>query len=318
MSDRRVALVGDDGSVASAARDAGVTVTASVASLDSSATVAATEPLPSLPVDDGAEELDGADEVDRGVGEADRGAGEADEADRATPSTTQLPFDETTLDAVVAVGERALCETLRAAPSLPVLPVAAASDEGSASEPTDAVAETTVTTVPAATDEDRIATAPSTALSAFASGAVRTVDHRPVTVSVDGTTVGVAVLDTGLVTSEPARISEYSVHDGDRHVETVRSDAIVVSTPLGSRGYGRAAGGPVLAPGTGLAVTPVAPFATAASPQVLPETVRLRVERDEGDVSLLVDDRAVGRVPPETPVRVAPRDAVAVVVPTEG
>ncbi|MEZ3116769.1 ATP-NAD kinase [Halobaculum sp. MBLA0147] len=296
MSDRRVALVGDDGSVASAARDAGVTVTASVASLGSPAMVDTATPLPSLPVDDETDEADETDEVD-----------ETDWAGRTTPSGTQLPLDESSLDAIVAVGERALCETLRAAPGVPVLPVAVAGEE-----PPEATAETT------ATDGDPIETAPSTALSAFASGAVRTVDHRPVTVSVDGTAVGVAVLDTGLVTSEPARISEYSVHDGDRHVETVRSDAIVVSTPLGSRGYGRAAGGPVLAPGTGLAVTPVAPFATAASPQVLPETVRLCVERDEGDVSLLVDDRAVGRVPPETPVRVVPRDSVAVVVPTEG
>jgi NAD+ kinase len=151
------------------------------------------------------------------------------------------------------------------------------------------------------------------ALAALAAGEATTASHALLSVSVDGDHVGRAALDAGLVTSEPARISEYSIRGASGLTESFRADGVVVATPLGSAGYGRAAGGPVLAPGTGLAVTPVAPFATAADSWVLGDRVTLRVERDEGDVSLLVDDRAVQVVPSGTPVRITTDGTVDVV-----
>ncbi len=191
----------------------------------------------------------------------------------------RLSDDPPACDAILTLGERAFTRTARTAPSVPVVPIAAPTHR-----PVDALAA------------DRLAA----------------VDWTVLSVSVDGETVGTAALDAGLVTSEPARISEYSVADGDRHVETVRSDGIVVSTPLGSDGYGRAAGGPVLAPDTGVAVTPIAPFATGAGPAVLNGPVHLRVERDEGGVSLLVDDEVRREVPPATRVTCVPADRVRV------
>ena len=67
---------------------------------------------------------------------------------------------------------------------------------------------------------------------------------------------------------------------------------VVVATPLGTAGYSRAAGGPRLAPDTGLAVVPIAPFAMTADQWVVRPPLGLRVERDD-DVSVFADGNRV-------------------------
>lgn len=143
-----------------------------------------------------------------------------------------------------------------------------------------------------------------TALRALAEGAYRTVSHPIVQVAVDGEQVGRAVFDVTLMTSEAARISEYALTAEGERLFGVRADGVVVSTPLGSDGYGRAAGGPVVAPGGGLSVVPVSPFSTRASPWVLPGPLSLCVERDEGAVSLFLDGEERRAVQPGVPVSV--------------
>jgi NAD+ kinase len=121
-----------------------------------------------------------------------------------------------------------------------------------------------------------------------------TVDVAPLVVSVDGHESR-AAFDTTLITSEPARISEYGVSvDGRR--DTFRADGVVVASPLGSYGYARAAGGPQLDFGTGLAVVPIAPFATIADTWVLEPPLSVSVERDDS-VTVFADttELATGR-----------------------
>jgi NAD+ kinase len=209
------------------------------------------------------------------------------------------------VDAVVTVGERALIEVGATAPAVPVLAAGDLSERANAVGPTD-TAEQTEPAEPTDTAEQTPVDLSESALAALAADEVRTVEHRLLTVDIGTERVGRVVFDAGLVTSEQARISEYSVYDGERHVVTVRSDGVVVSTPLGSDGYGRAAGGPVLARDTGLAVTAIAPFATNANPHVLAGPVRLRVERDDRSVSLLLDDERTRHVPPGVPVVLEP------------
>ncbi|MFO7926637.1 MAG: NAD(+)/NADH kinase [Halobacteriota archaeon] len=101
------------------------------------------------------------------------------------------------------------------------------------------------------------------------------------------------VFDVALMAAEPARISEFSVCcDGER-VSRFRADGVVASTPAGSTGYNRNAGGPVIEPGLGVvSVVPIAPFATAAGHWVLRiDSVEFRIERDETPVELLADGR---------------------------
>jgi NAD+ kinase len=113
------------------------------------------------------------------------------------------------------------------------------------------------------------------------------VDVHPLDISV-GDQQSIAVFDTTLMTSEPARISEYAVRVGGRPHAEFRADGVVVASPLGSSGYNRAAGGPQLAPKTGVAVVPIAPFATIADKWVLTPPLSVAVERDDS-VSVFAD-----------------------------
>ncbi|MEE6208647.1 ATP-NAD kinase [Salarchaeum sp. III] len=114
-----------------------------------------------------------------------------------------------------------------------------------------------------------------------------------------------ALADAMLVTDEPARISEYGVHAAGETVDTVRADGIAVATSAGSTGYGSAANGPVVAPGVdAVSVVPVAPFRVDQSNWVLPLPTDLTVERETADVVLLVDDREVTTLDHDAHVRV--------------
>lgn len=192
-----------------------------------------------------------------------------------------LSIDEDDAEAVVAVGAAAVERAALADESTPILAVDA--DDGRHG-----------------TTRDRL----RDAAAALAEGEYRSVAHPVLGVDVAGERVARAAFDATLMTSEPARISEYALAAEAERLFEVRADGVVVSTPLGSAGYGRAAGGPIVTPGGGLSVVPVAPFSTRASPWVVPGPLTLSVERDEGDVSLFVDGEERRRVGPDEPVEI--------------
>jgi len=105
-------------------------------------------------------------------------------------------------------------------------------------------------------------------------------------------TESTAAFDTTVITSEPARISEYAVSVAGRPHATFRADGVVVASPLGSHGYSRAAGGPQLDFGSGLAVVPIAPFATIADSWVVEPPVSVSVERETA-VSVFADTEGI-------------------------
>lgn len=139
-----------------------------------------------------------------------------------------------------------------------------------------------------------------TALDRALEGSLRTERHPIVAVS-GAAGSKKAVFDVGLMAAEPAHISEFSVAGPDGRIARFRADGVVASTPAGSHGYNRRAGGPVVAAGTGVAsVVPIAPFSTAAAHWVLPiESVELAVEREETPVELLVDGRRERNIDPD-------------------
>ncbi|NHN58256.1 MULTISPECIES: NAD(+)/NADH kinase [Halorussus] len=194
-------------------------------------------------------------------------------------------------DAVAAVGESALLKLVRAEVDAPVLPVDAGPGYGGIAG-------------------DRAVDGGDDSLSAIDALLAREFETEPravLGVSVGGERVGRALADVMLVTTEPARISEYGVRSRGERVARFRADGVAVSTPTGSHGYGRSAGGPLLEPASGVVgVVPVAPFAVNVDHWVVSadRPVELTVERDEGAVSLLLDDEAVRRVRPHTPVSV--------------
>lgn len=197
---------------------------------------------------------------------------------------------------VLALGDEAVSALVRAGVEAPVLPVGAGAGLPSVD----------------------VAAAPAVVEAVLDSGGP-TVAAPVLTVAIDDDPVGRGLFDVLLVTREPARISEYAV-ESPAGRDRYRADGIVVATPIGSHGYARTVGGPVLDRGAGsLAVVPVAAFATRASPRVtdVGASLALRVERDEGDISLLVDGADRGSVPTRRPVRVAVDGTVDLVVPPD-
>jgi NAD+ kinase len=198
--------------------------------------------------------------------------------------------DDDAPNLVVAVGERAVLDLATAPPAAPVLPVGGPVDADAA------------TAGPLWIPRERT----ERAVAAAVAGDGRPTSHPVFGVGVDGRRVGRAVTDVSLFAAEPARISAFAVGTAGGRLGRVRADGLVVATPLGSPGYARAAGGPVLGPGAGAVVAPVAPFATAPDVWVLsvPPALSLSVERDEGPVELVLDGELRRRVGPDDRVTV--------------
>jgi len=239
--------------------------------------------------------------------DADTTANDAPSALTASELTTELAdrgidlADASAADLLVTVGVAGLRAAVAGDDERPLLPIGFA--ESWQPEPTefDALAER---------------------LSSFATksvSSVSTTPHRPLQLSV-GETTATAVCDCALITSQPARISEYAVAaaakpaaETDATTTTeFRSDGVVVATPLGSEGYARAAGGPRLAPETGVAVVPIAPFAMQADSLVCHPPLSLTVERDT-DVTVFADDQRVATGGDELSVSISLGSAVSVV-----
>lgn len=129
-----------------------------------------------------------------------------------------------------------------------------------------------------------------------------------------------ALFDVGLLTDEPARISEYSVSSRGETIAQFRADGVVVATPQGSHGYASAAGAPLLSAAVpAVAVIPVAPFVTKTRQWILPhDRLSLAVERDEGPVALQADERTVASVGVDSPVSIGADGELALLAPDWG
>ena len=187
--------------------------------------------------------------------------------------------DRAVADVLLAVDDSALRAAVDSDDDRPRLRLAMTDDHG-VTEPQSPPAEATALPEHA------------TLLSRLAAHSVTTVPtttREVVSIQV-GETAARAVRDCAIITTDPARISEYRVVTDEATLTAFRADGVVVATPLGTASYSRAAGGPRLAPDTGLAVVPIAPFAMTADQWVVRPPLTLEVERDD-DVSVFADGR---------------------------
>ncbi|WP_246999788.1 NAD(+)/NADH kinase [Halosolutus gelatinilyticus] len=187
---------------------------------------------------------------------------------------------------LVTIGERALTTIARTEPDVPVLPAGTVPG-------IEAVDRTDLDAAIAAALDGEAIERPRPVLGVELASRSATARDR-------------ALFDVTLVTAEPARISEYAITSRDDPIARFRADGVVVATAAGSHGYARAVDAPQLSPAVdAVAVSPIAPFVTDTRRWVLPDDdVVLTVERDEGDVRLLADDRAVGTVAADASVSV--------------
>ncbi|WP_226005692.1 NAD(+)/NADH kinase [Natrinema salinisoli] len=207
---------------------------------------------------------------------------------------------------LVAVGESTLSAAARAGVDVPVLPVGS---------------------IPGIDGVDRD-DAPAALEAALAGRAVRrersvlgvSLEADGDTDSAEAATRVRALFDVTLITDEPARISEYGVRDRGRSVATFRADGVVTATPAGSHGYASAVDAPHLSRAVdAVAVSPIGPFVTQTRQWVLPtDDLTFTVERNEGDVTLVVDGRPVGTVTVDSRVSVSLAGTLAtLIVPDE-
>lgn len=226
------------------------------------------------PASDGSTRALAASDADEGAAEGgtetDADAAAVVDAIRAGGGETVA--DPAAADAVATVGEAALIDAALADLSAPLFPVAA--DLAHHSVPASAVEST---------------------VGSLVAGDCRRVDHPVLAAAANGDPVARAVTDLTLLTSEPARISEFAVDLDGEHLDRFRADGVAVAAPLGSVGYARAAGGPILGGGAGVCVVPISPFATSVDTWVVDGELRLTIERD-CPVDVIGDGRTAATV----------------------
>jgi NAD+ kinase len=203
-------------------------------------------------------------------------------------------------DAVVAVGDEAIRDVLVDAPAAPVIPVGS---RRLAIGPDDAERRARTLLDAALRDDDRAAPVDGVRRTTHPILAVDTGDAEPRR----------AAFDVALVTAQPARISEFAVDFVGGSAAAFRADGVVVATPFGSDGYANAAGGPVVEPGAGFSVAPIAPFSTRTGAWVAAGGISLSVERETESVALVIDGREHEAVAPHRSVAIEAADRVTLV-----
>ncbi|MEZ3164777.1 ATP-NAD kinase [Halorubrum sp. RMP-47] len=214
--------------------------------------------------------------------------------------------DPAEADGIVAVGDAALREAMRAVASgevrsVPILPIGDGRHALDPESATELLADVV----------DGLGASPA-AIDGFSR-----VAHPVLSVEAGSDDTGpLAAADVAFVTAEPARISEYGIAFSDGDEVSMRADGAVVATPLGSGGYAAAAGGPVVSPGGGLSVVPISPFTTRPDTWVASDGLRVTVKRGEEPVALVVDGVRSGTIAPHCPVRIETAATVELLAPT--
>ncbi len=108
-----------------------------------------------------------------------------------------------------------------------------------------------------------------------------------------------AMNEAVIITSRPAKISQFKIHVDDKFMEEFRADGVVIATPTGSTAYAMSAGGPILDPRVdGIIVVPLAPYKLSARPWVVPgsSVVRLELMKEDKESMVVVDGQYTASV----------------------
>ena len=226
------------------------------------------------------------------------------------------------VDAVIAVGDDAIRESLIDGSNAPVIPVGRrrlALDLDDATRHVRRILDAPATRGDGDGDDvgpfDRDSSYPLNGDSSGPlDGGIRRVTHPILAVDTGTGPVRRAAFDVALVTEEPARISEFAVGFPNGHDESFRADGVVAATALGSDGYANAAGGPLVEPGGGFAVVPIAPFSTRTDAWVAGERTTISIEREDEPVALVIDGTKAEIVDPYRPFKIETVDRTEVIV----
>lgn len=123
-----------------------------------------------------------------------------------------------------------------------------------------------------------------------------------------------ATNEVTIQSSRIAKLIHFRISVSGEHLDTLRGDGIIVSTPTGSTGYAMSVGGPLVHPLVrGTVLAPIAPFRLAARPWVVPSDAQVEItviERDsasgETEARVVVDGQHGVELPGGATVRIAP------------
>ncbi len=105
-----------------------------------------------------------------------------------------------------------------------------------------------------------------------------------------------------------SRIVRLETSIGGEFLTTYNADGLIVSTPTGSTAYSLSAGGPIIAPESGvLALTPICPHALSNRSLVVSGSseVEIRPLDEDGEVLLAMDGRTIQRIRAEMSVKIS-------------
>ncbi len=101
-----------------------------------------------------------------------------------------------------------------------------------------------------------------------------------------------AINDVVIDHGNSPRILETNVSISGNHLNTYKSDGIIVSTPTGSTAYSLSAGGPIITPWLDvITLTPICPHSLSARTIVLPstDTIDIRFTDDQTGMAVTID-----------------------------
>lgn len=116
-----------------------------------------------------------------------------------------------------------------------------------------------------------------------------------------------AMNDVVIDNSRSSRLIDIAVYVDDEYLVSYTGDGVILATPTGSTAYSLAAGGPIVAPTTGVfLVQPISPHSLSARTVVVPDssTIRVSVEQHQYDVRVTADGQLEATLPPPMTVTV--------------
>lgn len=108
-----------------------------------------------------------------------------------------------------------------------------------------------------------------------------------------------AMNEAVIITSRPAKISQFKIFVDDKFMEDFRADGVVIATPTGSTAYAMSAGGPIVDPRVdGIIIVPLAPYKLSARPWVVPgkSIIKLELMREDKESMVVVDGQYTASV----------------------
>jgi NAD+ kinase len=116
-----------------------------------------------------------------------------------------------------------------------------------------------------------------------------------------------AMNDVVIDNSRSSRLIDIAVYVDDEYLVSYTGDGVILATPTGSTAYSLAAGGPIVAPTTGVfLVQPISPHSLSARTVVVPDssTIRVTVEQHQYDVRVTADGQLEATLAPPMTVTV--------------